>query len=111
MCARSKLEMEQMALRDIPPHARHGTRIVFRRARALCNTLLRSCGHSRPYTCYVRCVQAAGSKPPPRSSSPRQGSPLLPSDLALVSAHTARAVLIVADQSRSAAEADAQSLR
>ena len=41
----------------------------------------------------------------------RQGSPLLPSDLALVSAAAARAVLIVSDQSRPAREADAQSLR
>ncbi|KIY99118.1 hypothetical protein MNEG_8845, partial [Monoraphidium neglectum] len=70
MSQRSKLEMESLAARDIPPSARHGTKIVF-----------------------------------------RQGSPLVPGDLALVSAHTARATLIISDQSRSAAEADAQSVR
>lgn len=70
MSARSKLEMEAIIARDLPPERRHGTKIV--------------------------C---------------RQGSPLIPNDLALVSAHTARAALIISDQSRSAAEADAQSLR
>ncbi|GBF91919.1 hypothetical protein Rsub_04643 [Raphidocelis subcapitata] len=70
MSQRSKLEMESMALRDVPPPARFGTRVVF-----------------------------------------RQGSPLVPGDLALVAAHEARVTLIVSDQSRSAVEADAQSIR
>jgi hypothetical protein len=70
MSQRSKLEMESMATRDIPPAARYGTSIVF-----------------------------------------RQGSPLVPGDLRLVAAGAARATLIIADQSRSAAEADAQSIR
>eukprot|EP00775_Hariotina_reticulata_P003585 gene3585-3850_t len=41
----------------------------------------------------------------------RQGSPLLPSDLSLVAASSARATIILSDQSRSRDEADAQSLR
>jgi hypothetical protein len=41
----------------------------------------------------------------------RQGSPLVPSDLRLVGANRAAAIIVVSDQSRSAAEADAQSVR
>lgn len=41
----------------------------------------------------------------------RQGSPLLPSDLSNVAASSARATVIVSDQSRNRDEADAQSLR
>ena len=41
----------------------------------------------------------------------RQGSPLLPSDLSNVAASSARATVIVSDQSRTRDEADAQSLR
>lgn len=41
----------------------------------------------------------------------RQGSPLVPSDLRLVGANRAAATIVVSDQSRSAAEADAQSVR
>lgn len=41
----------------------------------------------------------------------RQGSPLVPSDLRLVGASRAAATIIVSDQSRAAAEADAQACR
>lgn len=41
----------------------------------------------------------------------RQGSPLVPSDLRLVGACRAAATIVVSDQSRSAAEADAQAVR
>lgn len=41
----------------------------------------------------------------------RQGSPLVPSDLKLVAACRAAATIVVSDQSRSAAEADAQAVR
>jgi hypothetical protein len=41
----------------------------------------------------------------------RQGSPLVPSDLKMVAATSARSVVIVSDQSRSSTEADAQSVR
>jgi hypothetical protein len=41
----------------------------------------------------------------------RQGSPLVPGDLRLVAAHAARGTLIISDQSRSAADADAQAIR
>lgn len=41
----------------------------------------------------------------------RQGSALIPTDLKMVSATTAAATVIVSDQSRSAQEADAQSVR
>lgn len=41
----------------------------------------------------------------------RQGSPLVPSDLRLVGASRAAATIIVSDQSRCAAEADAQAVR
>lgn len=41
----------------------------------------------------------------------RQGSPLVPSDLKLVGASRAAATIVVSDQSRSAAEADAQAVR
>jgi hypothetical protein len=41
----------------------------------------------------------------------RQGSPLVPSDLKLVGASRAAATAIISDQSRCAAEADAQALR
>ncbi len=41
----------------------------------------------------------------------RQGSALIPSDLRMVAAGTARVAVIVSDQSRGSAEADAQSLR
>ncbi len=41
----------------------------------------------------------------------RQGSPLVPSDLCLVGASRAAATIVVSDQSRSAAEADAQAVR
>jgi hypothetical protein len=41
----------------------------------------------------------------------RQGSPLLPSDLRRVAASSARATIILSDQSRGRDEADAQSLR
>lgn len=41
----------------------------------------------------------------------RQGSALVPSDLKMVGACRAAATVIVSDQSRSAAEADAQSVR
>lgn len=34
MCSRSKLEMESLALRDIPLEQRYGTRLVFRQVRA-----------------------------------------------------------------------------
>lgn len=41
----------------------------------------------------------------------RQGSPLVPSDLRLVAASKAAATIVISDQSRSAAEADAQAVR
>lgn len=41
----------------------------------------------------------------------RKGSPLLPSDLEMVAAHSAAATIVVSDQSRSADEADAQATR
>lgn len=41
----------------------------------------------------------------------RQGSPLLPSDLSNVAAGTARAIVVVSDESKNRDEADAQSLR
>lgn len=41
----------------------------------------------------------------------RQGSPLVPTDLRLVGARNAAATIVVSDQSRNAAEADAQSIR
>jgi hypothetical protein len=41
----------------------------------------------------------------------RQGSPLLLSDLSNVAAGTARAIVVVSDESKNRDEADAQSLR
>ena len=70
MTQRSKLQMEDNFWRWLPPHMRHGTKIVF-----------------------------------------RQGSPLIPSDLKDVSACRARATVVLSDQGRSAAEADAQAVR
>jgi hypothetical protein len=46
-----------------------------------------------------------------RAHTRRQGSPLIPSDLRMVAADVARCVVVVSDQSRSPAEADAQSVR